>query len=86
MHMKYDTSEDPLGRQAHGCCVQFESNEGRLYLSDNMDNFEEQIKKSTPSSRGRVLQEGLLSRRIIHFGATQTYFQCVEGSCAKIIH
>jgi hypothetical protein len=52
---------------------------GRLYVSKEVDNFFEDIEKAPLNCRGWVLQERVLSRRIIHFGAKKTYFECGEG-------
>jgi len=43
------------------------------------NNFDDEVEKAELSSRGWVLQERALSRRTIHFGAIQTYWECGSG-------
>lgn len=60
--------------------LQIETEEGdRLYVFKEVDTFFEDIEKAPLNSRGWVLQERILSRRTIHFGAKQTYFECGVG-------
>jgi hypothetical protein len=53
-----------------------------------VSSFENDIEKGSLSSRGWCLQERLLSRRILHFGASQLHWECLSGiwsaSSAKI--
>jgi hypothetical protein len=43
------------------------------------NNFDDEIEKAELNTRGWVLQERALSRRTIHFGKTQTYWECGAG-------
>jgi len=52
---------------------------GRVYICPNTANFDQEVEKSRLNMRAWVLQERLLSCRIIHFGSHQTYFECGEG-------
>jgi hypothetical protein len=74
------SNEGFLKRQPSGQPLQVKIENGnRLYISKEVDNFFEDVGKAPLNSRGWVLQERILSRRIIHFCATQTYFECGEG-------
>lgn len=42
-------------------------------------SFDSDVKQGTLSNRGWCLQERLLSRRILHFGVSQTHWECLEG-------
>lgn len=44
-----------------------------------VSSFENDVEKGSLSSRGWYLQERLLSRRILHFGASQLHWQCLSG-------
>jgi hypothetical protein len=44
-----------------------------------VERFEKEVAASSLSTRGWVMQEAILSCRIIHFGLSQTYFQCGQG-------
>jgi hypothetical protein len=50
---------------------------GSMYLAPSTITFEE-VNASPLSRRGWVLQERLLSRRTLHFAATQVYWECQE--------
>ncbi len=43
-------------------------------------SFEDDVNSGMLSTRGWCLQERLLSRRILHFGASQTHWECLEGA------
>lgn len=45
-------------------------------VSDDINNFHRDVEKSELNKRGWVLQERALSRRTIHFTATQAYWEC----------
>jgi hypothetical protein len=55
------------------------SRTGPLYICQNIDNFHEDVEKGVLNTRGWVLQERALSRRTIHFTATQIYLECGQG-------
>ena len=50
-----------------------------LYICEHIDNFTEDVEQSILNSRGWVFQERALSRRILHFSSTQTYWECGVG-------
>jgi len=50
-----------------------------MYVCEMIDNFHQDVEESVLNKRGWVLQERALSRRIIHFSATQTYWECGMG-------
>jgi hypothetical protein len=67
--------------------LQIQTKEGRwLYVSKEVDDFFEDIEKSLLNGRGWVLQERILSRRIIHFSAKHTYFEYGGGSLLRELH
>ena len=43
---------------------------------DSIDNFRRDVEDAELNTRGWVLQERALSRRIIHFTSTQAYWEC----------
>ncbi|KAI1743121.1 hypothetical protein F4680DRAFT_471994 [Xylaria scruposa] len=53
--------------------------DGPLYLADAIDNFVGDVDMGILNTRGWVLQERALSRRIIHFTSTQIYWECGMG-------
>ncbi|TAQ91312.1 hypothetical protein B7494_g294 [Chlorociboria aeruginascens] len=50
-----------------------------LYICEHIDDFTRDVEDSVLNSRGWVLQERALSRRILHFSDTQTYWECGVG-------
>jgi hypothetical protein len=50
-----------------------------LYVYENIDHFEDDVMEGGLNKRGWVFQERALSRRIIHFTSTQTYWECGKG-------
>ncbi|KAI0199845.1 hypothetical protein F4808DRAFT_451252 [Astrocystis sublimbata] len=52
---------------------------GRLYVCQNIDNFNRDVDLGELNSRGWVLQERALSRRSIFYTETQVYWECGEG-------
>lgn len=51
----------------------------RVYVCDNTDDFKKDVDEGPLNKRAWVLQERVLSRRIIHFSAKQMYWECGEG-------
>jgi len=79
MHATYATNQGPLDRQTKNDSIMFETSKGIISISKHVDNFWAEVEESPLSRRGWVLQERVLSRRTIHFGAEQTYFECGNG-------
>lgn len=50
-----------------------------LYICEYIDDFDADVEESILGTRGWVLQERALSRRILHFSANQTYWDCGIG-------
>lgn len=50
-----------------------------FYVSNDIDDFDKDVGKAKLNTRAWVMQEGVLSRRIIHFSANQVYWECGEG-------
>jgi len=50
-----------------------------LKKQDCPQSFGELVLKSPLGRRGWTLQEGLLSRRVLHYGFNQIYWQCLQG-------
>lgn len=50
------------------------------YVAEISENFERDVENSPLSQRAWVLQERALSRRTLHFSATQTYWECGDGT------
>jgi hypothetical protein len=50
-----------------------------FYISDDIDDFDEDVGKAKLNTRAWVMQESVLAKRIIHFSAKQIYWECGEG-------
>ncbi|RYP73791.1 hypothetical protein DL771_003369 [Monosporascus sp. 5C6A] len=71
-------------RPPRGCVsVGRDASGNQIYVCDAIDNFQEDVIDGLLNSRAWVLQERALSRRIIHFTANQTYWECAEGISPK---
>lgn len=54
-----------------------------FYVSNDIDDFDEDVEKAELNTRAWVMQEAVLSRRTIHFSANQVYWECGEGVCCE---
>lgn len=79
IHGTYDIADGPLHRQTKRSFIRANTSKGVLLSADQVDDFLNEIEKSNLSSRGWVVQERVLSRRILHCGTEQTYFACGQG-------
>ncbi|KAI1284210.1 hypothetical protein F5Y07DRAFT_349037 [Xylaria sp. FL0933] len=68
-----------LERSKHRRCATVATTDGPLHLAEAIDNFVEDVEDGILNTRGWVLQERALSRRIIHFTSTQMYWECGNG-------
>src|ERR1700712_4430087 len=53
------------------------------YASNTKDNFKSDVNSSGLNKRALVLQERVLSRWILHFTETHTYFACGQRICCE---
>ncbi|KAK0701290.1 heterokaryon incompatibility protein-domain-containing protein [Lasiosphaeris hirsuta] len=51
----------------------------RAYICNTVADFDHEVEKAQLNTRAWVLQERMLSRRTIHFGSHQMYFECGEA-------
>ena len=61
-----------------------EASESIYIRRDEVFHFERQVDRAPLNKRGWVLQERLLSRRILHFGAEMMYWECQHRSASEI--
>ena len=66
-------------RSGHHSILVGHARSRQIFVSDNVDNFENDVEKAPLNQRGWVVQERALSRRIIHFTGKRTYWECGEG-------
>lgn len=75
-----DSKAGFLNRTSNDDCVYVQDNSGRrVYVCASMADFATEVDEAKLSTRAWVLQERYLSCRTIHFGVTQTYWECGEG-------
>jgi hypothetical protein len=78
-----DSTEGFLGPRSDGQGRQYvkipNSSDSPLYVCEAIDDFHHDVEEGILNQRGWVLQERALSRRTIHFTATQTYWECGLG-------
>jgi hypothetical protein len=51
----------------------------RVYIGTDIADFDAEVEKARLNTRAWVMQERYLSRRTIHFGKNQVYWECGEG-------
>jgi len=51
----------------------------RAYIRNTVSDFDHEVGRAELITRGWILQERVLSRRTIHFGLHQMYFECGEA-------
>jgi hypothetical protein len=51
---------------------------------DDLADFRRGVDRAILNTRGWVLQERLLSRRILHFGAEQLYWECCQRAASEL--
>jgi hypothetical protein len=66
-------------RTPYSVVVVPQSNGGRVYVSEPIDDFQQDVIDGTLNTRGWVLQERALARRTIFFAERQVYWQCGAG-------
>lgn len=69
-----------LTERQSGNCVYIQDDLGqKFYVGTDMADFDEEVEKAQLNTRAWVTQERFLSRRTIHFGKNQMYWECGEG-------
>ncbi|KAI1740242.1 hypothetical protein F4680DRAFT_458632 [Xylaria scruposa] len=68
---KIHTEKTPSGKEAD------------VYLVKSIDDFNSEVEKAELNTRGWVLQERALSRRILHFAESQVYMEWGGGICCE---
>jgi hypothetical protein len=69
-----DSNSGFLMRDLHVESVYVRDTSGNeFWVSDDIDDFDEDVGKAKLSTQAWVMQEEVLSRRIIHFSAKQIY-------------
>ncbi len=56
-----------------------DGSDNQLFLCETVDDFTADVVDGVLNKRGWVYQERALSRRVIHFTANQTYWECGRG-------
>ena len=75
----YTTTGDGILWELDSDLAPPEVEQSPLYIREHIDDFTEDVEKSILNTRGWVFQERALSRRILHFSAAQTYWECGVG-------
>ncbi|KAH8645728.1 heterokaryon incompatibility protein-domain-containing protein [Xylariales sp. PMI_506] len=73
-----DDDDEQYGGSRYG-----RSNDDFIYVSVKPQNFAHEVLDSKLFTRGWVLQERVLSRRYLHFGREQWFWQCREATVAE---
>ncbi|KAJ8133260.1 hypothetical protein O1611_g364 [Lasiodiplodia mahajangana] len=67
------------------CQVGISSSEALLLIRrDDISDFRRSVDHAPLNQRGWVLQERLLSHRILHFGADMMYWECAQRSASEL--
>ncbi|KAH6661607.1 heterokaryon incompatibility protein-domain-containing protein [Halenospora varia] len=76
-----DSNAGFLKRNVSSEYVHVQDDSGRtVYVCTGMADFDKEVEKEAVlNTRAWVMQERFLSRRTIHFGASQVYWECGEG-------
>lgn len=59
--------------------AQFGPTRDKLFISQTVDGFQQDVLESFLNKRGWVFQERALARRTLFFAKNQTYFECANG-------
>ncbi|KAF4785891.1 hypothetical protein HER10_EVM0011151 [Colletotrichum scovillei] len=74
------SAEGFLRQKAKHPFVTLEGPNGRTtFVRKSIDDFHQDVEQAVLNQRGWVLQERALSRRILHFTASQVYWECGNG-------
>lgn len=69
-----------LKRNTSSKHVYIQDDQGRrAYICNTVADFDHEVERAQLNARAWVLQERMLSRRTIHFGSHQMYFECGEA-------
>lgn len=69
---------DPVRRKPCPISAFSRGRSRKYFYCLNPNNWEENVSKAPLNGRSWVLQERLLSRRVLHFAADQLYWECAE--------
>jgi hypothetical protein len=75
-----DSNAGFLARNSSAEYVRVQDTAGnQVCVCTHMDDFENDVEQAELNKRAWVMQERVLAKRTIHFGANQTYWECGEG-------